>query len=124
VTAAAGALPATRWGIRAAGEPETVVRTVAVCGGSGGDLAEVVVAAGADALLTSDLKHHRSAEARADLGLCLIDAAHWATEQPWVVGAADLLDADLRAAGTNVEVTASTIVTDPWTLHAHHPEEP
>jgi hypothetical protein len=29
-----------------------------------------------------------------------------------------LLADDLRDAGTTVETTASTIVTDPWTLHA------
>ena len=86
---------------------------MAVCGGSGGDLAEAAAAAGADVLLTSDLKHHRSSEALADLGIALVDAAHWATEQPWVVSAAALLAADLRDSGTNVEITPSTIVTDP-----------
>ena len=62
-----------------------MVATVAVCGGSGGDLAEAAAAAGADVLLTSDLKHHRTSEAVADLGIALVDAAHWATEQPWVL---------------------------------------
>jgi dinuclear metal center YbgI/SA1388 family protein len=54
----AAALPATRWGVRAAGDPGRVVRTVAVCGGSGGGLAEAAAVAGADVLVTSDLKHH------------------------------------------------------------------
>jgi dinuclear metal center YbgI/SA1388 family protein len=114
----ANRLPATSWGVRAAGDPDRELRTVAVCGGSGGDLAAVVAAAGADVLVTSDLKHHSSSEAVADHGIALVDAAHWATEQPWVASAADLLAADLRAAGTTVETTASTTVTDPWTLHA------
>jgi dinuclear metal center YbgI/SA1388 family protein len=121
VDLAARALPATRWGVRGAGEPDRRVSTVAVCGGSGGDLADAAAAAGADVLLTSDLKHHRSSEALADLGIALVDAAHWATEQPWVVAAAALLFEDLRAAGTNVETTPSTIVTDPWTLHVASP---
>jgi dinuclear metal center YbgI/SA1388 family protein len=122
VAAAARVLPATRWGLRAAGDPDRLVATVAVCGGSGGDLAEAAAAGGADVLLTSDLKHHRTSEAVADLGIALVDAAHWATEQPWVVSAAALLSEDLRAAGTTVEITPSTIVTDPWTLHAHSPD--
>lgn len=121
--AAVAALPATRWGVRAAGDPDRRVSTVAVCGGSGGDLAEAAAAAGADVLLTSDLKHHRTSEALADFGIALVDAAHWATEQPWVVSAATLLAADLVAAGITVETTPSTTVTDPWTLHAHSPEE-
>jgi dinuclear metal center YbgI/SA1388 family protein len=122
VALAAKALPATCWGVRAAGDPDRQVAMVAVCGGSGGDLAEAAAAAGADVLLTSDLKHHRTAEAVADFDIALVDAAHWATEQPWVVSAATLLAADLSEAGTTVEVTPSTIVTDPWTLHAHSPE--
>src|SRR3954447_21439957 len=36
--AVARALPQTAWGVRAAGDPRRPVRTVAVCGGSGGDL--------------------------------------------------------------------------------------
>jgi putative NIF3 family GTP cyclohydrolase 1 type 2 len=123
VTAVATMLPATSGGVRAAGDPDLMLRTVAVCGGSGGDLAEAVAAAGADVLLTSDLKHHSSSESLADFGISLVDAAHWATEQPWVRSAAGLLTTDLRDAGTTVEVTASTTVTDPWTVHSHCLEE-
>jgi dinuclear metal center YbgI/SA1388 family protein len=121
--AVATQLPATSWGVRAGGDPDRLVTTVAVCGGSGGELAESAAALGADVLVTSDLKHHRSSETLEDVGIALIDAAHWATEQPWVVRAADLLATDLAAAGTTVECTVSTIVTDPWTLHVNSPEE-
>ena len=108
---AAGALPRTAWGVRAAGDPGRVVRTVAVCGGSGADLAADAAAAGADVLLTSDLKHHATSETVADLGIGLVDAAHWATEWPWLQAAAQML-------ATTVETSVSTTVTDPWTLHA------
>jgi dinuclear metal center YbgI/SA1388 family protein len=111
------ALPATRWGVRAAGDPHRPVARVAVCGGSGGELAEAAARAGADVLVTSDLKHHSASEALADYGIGLIDAAHWATEQPWLAMAADLLVADLRETGTTVETTISTRITDPWTMH-------
>ncbi|HTR69553.1 MAG TPA: Nif3-like dinuclear metal center hexameric protein [Mycobacteriales bacterium] len=118
VDRSARCLPPTAWGVRGAGDPDRPIRRVAVCGGSGGDLAEVARAAGADVLLTSDLKHHRALEALDDTGIALVDAAHWATEQPWVGLAAEILGADLAAAGTTVEVTASTTCTDPWTVHA------
>jgi putative NIF3 family GTP cyclohydrolase 1 type 2 len=114
----AKALPRTSWGVRASGDPSRPVRTVAVGGGSCGDLAELAAARGADVLLTSDLKHHRTSEAVDALGIGLIDAAHWATEAPWLDLAADLLTTDLAAVGTNVDATVSRIVTDPFGIHS------
>jgi dinuclear metal center YbgI/SA1388 family protein len=119
---AAAALPATAWGVRAAGDPEHPVRTVAVCGGAGGSLAEQARRAGADAYLTADLKHHPVIEAvteRGDAGLALVDAAHWATEAPWLDAVAAALDGRF---GTTVETRVSLKVTDPWTLHVPSPE--
>lgn len=107
----ADALPATPAGVRAAGDPERAIRRVAVCGGSGGDLAAAAAAAGADVLVTADLKHHATAEAVADTGVALIDAGHWATEWPWLRQAADEL------ADTVATTTVSNLVTDPWTVH-------
>lgn len=109
----ARSLPATAWGVRAAGDPARPIRTVAVCGGSGGGLAEAAARAGADVLLTADLKHHATSESVEDDVIALVDAAHWATEWPWLADAANLL-----AAAATVETTVSTIVTDPWTVHA------
>jgi hypothetical protein len=116
--AVARALPTAAWGIRAAGDPGRPVRTVAVCGGSGGEYAAAAARADADAYVTADLKHHSTSEAAADLGIGLIDAGHWSTEQPWLAAAAELLTSDLRAAGTTVETMVSRLVTDPWNLHA------
>jgi dinuclear metal center YbgI/SA1388 family protein len=107
----AASLPPTAWGVRAAGPPDRVVSTVAVCGGSGGDLASAAQRAGADVLVTSDLKHHATSEAVADGGVALVDAAHWATEWPWLQSAAAVL-------ATTVETSVSDAVTDPWTVHA------
>jgi dinuclear metal center YbgI/SA1388 family protein len=118
VRAVAGALPSTVWGLRAAGDPERLVRTVAVCGGSGGSLAEAARAAGADAYLTADLKHHPAVEAvteRGGDGMALVDAAHWATEAPWLDAVAARLHDRF---GTTVEVRVSRQVTDPWTVHS------
>ncbi|HWA67057.1 MAG TPA: Nif3-like dinuclear metal center hexameric protein [Mycobacteriales bacterium] len=115
----ARALPATSWGVRGAGDPGRPVRTVAVCGGSGGGLAALAAGLGADVLVTSDLKHHSTSESIADLDVALIDAAHWATEAPWLDQAAALLATDLTIPGTTVETSVSRIVTDPWTTHSH-----
>jgi dinuclear metal center YbgI/SA1388 family protein len=121
VAAAAAALPRTEWGVRAAGDPDRPVRTVAVCGGSGGAYIDAARRAGADVFLTADLKHHPAVEAvteRGDDAMALVDAAHWATEAPWL----DALAAALRERfGTTVDVRVSRQVTDPWTLHVPSP---
>jgi dinuclear metal center YbgI/SA1388 family protein len=109
------ALPRTAWGARASGDPETRVRTLAVCGGAGDGLLREAARSGAQAYLTADLRHHPASEAPE--GLALIDAAHWATEWPWLADAARRV-----ASATRVETSVSELVTDPWTLHSR--EEP
>jgi dinuclear metal center YbgI/SA1388 family protein len=116
---AARALPPTAWGVRAAGTPSRQVSTVAVCGGAGDAFLGDAVAAGVDAYLTADLRHHPASEHLADGGPALLDAAHWATERPWLDDVAGYLR---QAAG--VETIVSDLDTDPWTLHATVEKEP
>jgi dinuclear metal center YbgI/SA1388 family protein len=111
----AAVLPETVGGVRAAGDPDRVVRRVAVCGGSGGSLLDAAAAAGADVFLTSDLKHHPVADAMEVTGPALCDVAHFASEWPWLPVAADVLHRDLSG---RVEVAVSRRRTDPWTWHA------
>ena len=118
---AAAALPETVGGIRAAGDPARPVRTVAVCGGSGGSLLPAAAAAGADVLLTSDLRHHPVSESQEVRGPALCDVAHFASEWPWLPVAADLLARDLSG---RVEVAVSRRRTDPWTSHAAAGRDP
>lgn len=54
---------------------------VAVCGGAGSELMAEAQAAGADALVTSDVRHHEFVEA-AHRNFLLVDAGHGATETP------------------------------------------
>ncbi|MDL4816020.1 Nif3-like dinuclear metal center hexameric protein [Actinomadura opuntiae] len=114
---AAAGLPSTAQGLRAAGDPDRAVRTVAVCGGAGDSLLDTVRAAGVDAYLTADLRHHPASEFAEHGGPALVDAAHWATEWPWLADAARRLAAAAPEAGT-LETRVSTLVTDAWSLHA------
>ncbi|HEY2671896.1 MAG TPA: Nif3-like dinuclear metal center hexameric protein [Rugosimonospora sp.] len=116
---AARVLPATVWGVRAAGDPDRMIETVAVCGGSGDAFLADAGAAGVDAYLTADLRHHPASEYLAAGGPALLDAAHWATERPWLDGAAAELT---RAAGIPSQV--SDLVTDPWTVQVPSGEPP
>ncbi|HEX2073969.1 MAG TPA: Nif3-like dinuclear metal center hexameric protein [Geodermatophilus sp.] len=111
---AAGVLPVTVGGIRVAGDPDRTVRTVAVCGGSGGSLLPLAAAAGADLFLTSDLRHHPVSEAQEVPGPAVCDVAHFASEWPWLPVAADVLARDLAG---RVAVAVSRRRTDPWTAH-------
>ncbi|MFB7175789.1 Nif3-like dinuclear metal center hexameric protein [Streptomyces sp. NPDC056254] len=111
-------LPPTAQGIRVAGDPDAMIRRVAVSGGSGDSLLAEVRAAGVDAFVTADLRHHPVSEAREQSPLALVDAAHWATEWPWCEQAAAQLDAISERHGWGLRTHVSRTVTDPWTVHA------
>jgi len=53
---------------------------VAVCGGSGASLIRAARRQGADVIVTGDIKYHEVLSAQA-LGIAVIDAGHFATEQ-------------------------------------------
>ncbi|OZM80164.1 YqfO family protein [Pseudonocardia sp. MH-G8] len=112
------ALPATAWGVRAAGDPDRPVRTVAVCGGAGDSALGAATAAGVDAYVTADLRHHPAAEhllagTVGEPTPALVDVAHWASEWPWCAQAAGVVRAAL---GDRVAVAVSARRTDPWTV--------
>ncbi len=110
----AAALPATAWGVRAAGDPDRRIERVAVCGGAGDSALDAAHAAGVDAYVTADLRHHPASEHLLRPGApALVDVAHWASEWPWCGQAAGILRAAL---GGSVDVRVSTRRTDPWTL--------
>jgi putative NIF3 family GTP cyclohydrolase 1 type 2 len=84
-----------------------------VCGGAGDAFLGDATRAGADAFLTADLRHHPASEHLAAGGPALLDAAHWATERPWL----DDVGRHLRDVFA-VDVIVSDVDTDPWTVHA------
>ncbi len=105
-------LPATPAGVRVAGDRDRPVHTVALQAGAGDDLLDAARAAGADAYLTSDLRHHPAAEAVAwPSAPALIDVPHWAAEWTWLPRLREELTD--RCTET-LTVTVSTIRTDPW----------
>lgn len=107
-------LPAAPVGVRAAGDPQQMVRTVAVCGGAGDSLLDTARGSGADVYVTGDLRHHPVDEHLRAGPPALIDAGHWATEFPWCAQVSRLLEATLPGLSTDVFGEP----TDPWTIHA------
>jgi dinuclear metal center YbgI/SA1388 family protein len=107
------ALPATSWGVRAAGDPQRAVARVAVCGGAGDSLLDDVAAADVDVYVTADLRHHPADEHRRASDVALVDVAHWASEFPWCAQAADVLRNEF---GSSLAVRVCDIRTDPWNV--------
>ena len=99
-----------------AGDPDTTVTAVAVCGGAGDSLLEVVRRLGVDVYVTADLRHHPADEALRAGGPALIDAGHWATEFPWCTQAAEMLTDRL-----GVVADVYDRPTDPFV--GHHPAQ-
>lgn len=99
-TRAVRAVPGTR-----------AVQRVAVCGGSGGDMVELAASLGMDAYVTADVKHHEFLLAQA-LGITLVDAGHYATENPVTAVLADGLRDAFGAEG--VEVFLSKTHKEPY----------
>lgn len=76
------------------GRPESVVRRVAVVGGSGDDLWVDAIASGAQALVTGEVRQHH-ALAASEEGLAMIAAGHYATENPGAKRLCEFLQAEL-----------------------------
>jgi putative NIF3 family GTP cyclohydrolase 1 type 2 len=91
-----------------------MIERVAVCGGAGDSALGAATAAGVDAYVTADLRHHPASEHVLRPGApALVDVAHWASEWPWCEQAAGVVRVAL---GGSVEVRVSRRRTDPWTL--------
>lgn len=66
--------------VRIVGDPNEMVERIAVCGGSCGKLVKEAHAHGVDVLITGDVSYHDAIDAL-ELGLHIIDAGHFGTEQ-------------------------------------------
>lgn len=84
------------------------VGRVAVAAGAGDDAIEAAADRGAQVLVTSDLRHHRSRDAL-DRGLALIDVPHWSAEWPWLAELSRVV-----SEATTVETVISSICTAPF----------
>ena len=110
----ASALPETTWGIRVAGDPQRIIRTVAVASGAGDSFLATAAQLGADVFISSDLRHHPVDEHLRTGGPAIIDTAHWASEFPWTWQARDLVRSRYDIAAEVLDIR-----TDPWTISAH-----
>lgn len=95
--------------------PPTVAR-VAVCGGSGSELAEKARELGAQVYISAEIKHSTARWAEM-AGFCLVDAGHFATENCITEEFAHRITGALRTTGHAVPVQATATLRSPFTLH-------
>lgn len=67
--------------VRIYGGADVLIKRVGVVGGAGGSYWERAMRAGCDVLVTGEVRHHEGV-ASASAGFCLLEAGHYATEQP------------------------------------------
>lgn len=91
------------------------ISKIAVCGGSGALLIHEAARQGADVLVTGDVKYHEALTARA-LGLNLIDAGHFATEQLMARRLADKLQHESQQRAWPVNYITAPNEVDPFTV--------
>lgn len=83
-----------------------VVRRVAVCGGAGGGFYPLALAAGAQAFLTGEVRHHEALAAVAE-GLAVLEAGHYETEQIAIKSLANRLQSAANALQYKITVMES-----------------
>ena len=99
--------------LRLVGDPQRLISKVACCGGSGASLIFDAQRQGADLLVTGDIKYHEAENALA-LGLALVDAGHFATEQLMVAGLTEKLRAAASSRQLPMEFIESASGHDPF----------
>ncbi len=102
--------------LRVAGQLPEEINIVAVCGGSGSDLAPAAYASGAQVYVTGEVKHSTARWAEA-AGFCIIDAGHFATEYPVVESLVEVLQDVFTEKDISIPVTPSAKQQNPFVYH-------
>jgi dinuclear metal center YbgI/SA1388 family protein len=99
--------------IKMTGKPPGLVKRVAVCGGSGGELISQAREKGADIYITGDIRYHQAIP-WAEENMAILDLGHYATEVLFIPEWGRRLEAGLRAASLPVEVVIDAWGKDPF----------
>ena len=86
--------------------PEQPVRRLGLCTGAGSEYWEETAALGADVFVTGEVRHHH-ALAAADRGVVILEAGHFATEEPGIFALGDALQSRLNALQCPLRITRS-----------------
>jgi len=99
--------------VKAGGQLDKRIKTVALCGGSAGDFWPTALAKGADVYLSGDIKYH-TAQDMVNNGLAFVDAGHYHSEVPVVERLYHHLKKIMRQENLAVELYVAQTSTDPF----------
>ena len=88
------------------GDKNKIVSKAGLCTGAGFEFIDEASANGCDVYITSDVKFHDGQKA-ADMGMCLIDATHYGTENIIVPVLKEYIEKNINKMGYDVEVIVS-----------------
>ncbi len=98
--------------IKVAGEKNRIIKKAALINGAGNKFVNSAYFAGAQVLVTGDMQYHQIMDA-VEMGLCVIDAGHFATEKIMVKHIAHALKSKFEQLKYGVEVIESQSNIDP-----------
>lgn len=99
--------------VKVAGAPPAEITKVAVCGGSGSELAPLAMANGAHIYISAEIKHAMARWAES-AGFCIVDGGHFATENVMVMGLAKLIRRGLAELNMSAEVLTTESQVSPF----------
>ncbi len=99
--------------VQVAGLLPAAVGRVAVCGGSGSELAPLALRLGADIYLSAEIKHNIAVWA-VENSFCIIDGSHYATEKPAVALLVDTLRQAAAISGWQTTILPSSTERHPF----------
>jgi dinuclear metal center YbgI/SA1388 family protein len=101
--------------IKVAGNPDLIIKTVAVCSGSGSSFVNRFLTSGAQVYVSGDLGYHDARTMEAE-NLGLIDIGHFASEHLIVDVLANRLDQILSETGIDVKIEAYKLEKEPFVV--------
>ncbi|MGM0445455.1 MAG: Nif3-like dinuclear metal center hexameric protein [Bacillota bacterium] len=99
--------------LKVRGNIKQKIKKVAICSGSGADFINTASSKGADLYITGDVKYHE-AQLAEELGLNLIDAGHFETENIFKELVYNYLDSIKEKKKLDFEIFKSEVSTNPW----------
>ncbi len=101
--------------LRTVGELESMIKRVCVVNGSGAEYIQAAARDKCDCLITGDVKYHE-AQMALELGLCIIDAGHFESENIFIELMANYLKARISEEALSIEVIESKINVNPFKI--------
>jgi len=99
--------------VRVVGDLQSMASKVAISSGSGADFIGDARNLGCQCFITGDIKYHDACDAR-DMGLSVIDAGHFETENIYMAYFRDYLKTQFDINNFNVEVCLSKVYKSPF----------